>query len=243
MACAQSFKFKRHFLLHKCDFIEYDDPVIKPISQSNSTKDLVEYACKFCTINNISKLASNFKTYQLYVEHVNKYHRAPICCQLCHSDFKDSFNDYLEHLESGHFIKLAEFDCLFPDVSAINTNTSNHLDRCGLCKFTTGNDSMGNSLQRHLLSHVTTGTSKLTFNEQRIYCTNCRMTFNYQHDFDVHLFSHVLDMHRAEPDNYQLCCPVCAREFKAVGEFSSHLNEDHLYFSCGICKDPGKILH
>lgn len=254
-ACAQSFRYKRQFLLHKCDFIDYDDPVIRPIVTDETTPSMVDYACKFCTINNVSKLASRFVTYQLYVEHVNKHHRSHINCNLCDGDFKNSFEDYLNHLESEHFIKLAEFDCAFSaDGSEVSQNQQNDnekeglfefntvedhtIKRCGLCKFT--NKGSSGELHGHLLSHVTTGTSRLTLGEHRIYCTHCRMTFNYQHDFDVHLFNHVIDGHQRTPEDCPLGCPICEeREFPTIGQFSSHLNEDHLGFTCGICNDPG----
>lgn len=246
-ACAQSFKFRRHFLLHKCDFIDYDDPVIRPVSNQNSD-NMVHYACKFCTINNVSKVASRFATYPLYVEHVNKYHRNHVSCALCDEDFKDNFEDYLNHLESGHFIKLPEYDCIFSkddktdskkEEEPIHDTTGDQtFKRCGLCKFTTGNSG---ELHDHLISHVATGTSRLTLNEHRIYCTYCSMTFNYQHDFDIHLFSHVIDGHHettSESKNCPLDCPICERGFTKIGQFNSHLNEDHLDFTCGICNDP-----
>lgn len=52
---------------------------------------------------------------------MNKYHRSHVSCALCDNDFKDSFEDYLNHLESGHFIKLTEYDCA---LSGYDSNAS-----------------------------------------------------------------------------------------------------------------------
>lgn len=242
IACARDFKYKKQFLVHECEFIDYEEPVIKPRNSTgndfNNNPDYsVDYACKFCILNkqNLDSV-TQFKDYASYLKHVDTLHKANVECHLCLNSFKtNKFDDYLKHMETDHLTSLPDKDCKEKNIKI----EEDFICECGLCKFTTEKDSSIESLNTHLLTHVATGTTKLTLNTRKIYCSDCKVLFNYQHDFNLHLFNHVLEKHQASGG--RLYCPICHhgnsnQEFESLPEFNSHFNT-HVNFNCGICSE------
>jgi len=213
-ACSEQFKFRKEFLQHKCEFIEYEDPLIQP-NKLNS--QLVDYLCKFCSLNSIQTDSNFFKTYADYSLHLEKTHiptnKQTIQCSICDKIYLN-LTEYYDHVTSEH--------CL--------VESSNWL-RCGLCKFSTHKI---DSLRQHVIRIHLNKSKRNIQTRTKLYCIHCKCIFQYRHDFESHLFQHI----RSSPSE-QYYCPICDQSgncyFSDLNVFDEHVNENHAKYKCSMC--------
>lgn len=212
-ACSEQFQFNKDFNAHKCDYIDFDDPILRMDTNNN-----VEYYCKFCSINNIQSesLQQSFRTFNEYSDHLNQVHNVKevIKCSIC-KQITSNLSDYLNHLDSKH------------EISPINNQCLKTVIKCGLCKFETINSKL---FKDHLVKMHINNTNSKVETKRRVFCSQCKLLFQYQHDFELHLFKHIRQ-------SSSLYCPICvtSTNFDSLDSFDLHVNSHHLELKCGLC--------